>query len=87
MTPAAAAILEGMPDPRDLRRVSAGGETLVFAGSLLLFLTASLPDRAQMRRDLRLSIWLVIIGANSAGYRMNNLRCARHSSRDLANDK
>jgi hypothetical protein len=37
MTPAAAAILEGMPDPRDLRRVSAGGETLVFAGSLLLF--------------------------------------------------
>jgi hypothetical protein len=37
MTSAAAAILEGMPDPRDLRRVSTGGETLVFAGSLLLF--------------------------------------------------
>lgn len=37
MTPAAAAILEGMPDPRDLRRVSADGETLVFAGALLLF--------------------------------------------------
>ncbi|MGH3252244.1 MAG: hypothetical protein ACRDOI_39375, partial [Trebonia sp.] len=26
-----------MPDPRDLRRVGADGETLVFAGSLLLF--------------------------------------------------
>jgi hypothetical protein len=37
MTPAAAAILEGMPDPRDLRRVSADGETLIFAGSRLLF--------------------------------------------------
>jgi hypothetical protein len=37
MSPAAAAILDGMPDPRDLRRVSAGGETLVFAGSVLLF--------------------------------------------------
>ena len=37
MSPAAAAILEGMPDPRDLRRVSADGETLIFAGSRLLF--------------------------------------------------
>src|SRR5260370_14370523 len=37
MTPAAAAILEGMPDPRDLRRVSADGQTLIFAGSRLLF--------------------------------------------------
>ena len=35
--PAAAAILEGMPDPRDLRRVSAGGQTLIFAGSRQLF--------------------------------------------------
>src|SRR6266852_4113456 len=37
MTPAASAILEGMPDPRDLRRVSAEGQTLIFAGSRLLF--------------------------------------------------
>ena len=37
MTPAAAAILEGMPDPRDLRHVSADGQTLIFAGSRLLF--------------------------------------------------
>jgi transposase-like protein len=37
MTPAAAAILDGMPDPRDLRRVSADGQTLIFAGSRLLF--------------------------------------------------
>src|SRR5260370_34865939 len=37
MTPAVAAILEGMPDPRDLRRVSADGQTLIFAGSRLLF--------------------------------------------------
>src|SRR5260370_991700 len=37
MTPAAAAILEGMADPRDLRRVSADGQTLIFAGSRLLF--------------------------------------------------
>jgi hypothetical protein len=37
MTPAAAAILEGMPDPRDLRRFSTGGESLIFAGPVLLF--------------------------------------------------
>jgi hypothetical protein len=37
MSPAAAAILEGMPDPRDLRRVGADGQTLIFAGSRLLF--------------------------------------------------
>jgi hypothetical protein len=37
MTPAAAAILDGMPEPRDLRRLGAGGETLIFAGSMLLF--------------------------------------------------
>ena len=37
MSPAAAAILEGMPEPGDLRRVSADGEVLVFAGSVLLF--------------------------------------------------
>jgi hypothetical protein len=37
MPPAVAAILEGMPDPRDLRRVSTDGEMLIFAGSRLLF--------------------------------------------------
>ena len=37
MPPAVAAILEGMPDPRDLRRLSLDGETLIFAGSRLLF--------------------------------------------------
>ena len=37
MPPAVAAILEGMPDPRDLRRLSLNGETLIFAGSRLLF--------------------------------------------------
>jgi hypothetical protein len=34
---AAAAILEGMPDPRDLRRLDTGGETVIFAGSAELF--------------------------------------------------
>ena len=37
MLPVVAAILEGMPDPRDLRRLSLDGETLIFAGSRLLF--------------------------------------------------
>ena len=37
MPPVVAAILEGMPDPRDLRRFSTDGETLIFAGSRLLF--------------------------------------------------
>ena len=37
MSPVAAAILEGMPDPRDLRVVRAEGQLLVFAGSVLLF--------------------------------------------------
>jgi hypothetical protein len=34
---AAAAILEGMPDPRDLHRLDSGGETAVFAGTAELF--------------------------------------------------
>ena len=34
---AAAAILEGMPDPRDLRRLDTGGQTVIFAGSAELF--------------------------------------------------
>jgi Transposase DDE domain len=36
MTPAAAAILEGMPDPRDLRRAEHDGITYISAGSALL---------------------------------------------------
>src|SRR5487761_1292666 len=37
MTPAAAAILDGMPEPRDLHRVTTGGTTWIFAGPLALF--------------------------------------------------
>ena len=37
MTPAAAAILDGMPEPRDLHRVTTGGMTWIFAGPLALF--------------------------------------------------
>src|SRR5487761_1876739 len=37
MTPAAAAILEGMPEPRDLHRVTTGGTTWILAGPLALF--------------------------------------------------
>jgi len=36
MTPAATAILEGMPDPRDLRRAERDGMTFICAGSALL---------------------------------------------------
>ena len=36
MSSAAAAILEGMPCPRDLHRLDAGGETVIFAGSVEL---------------------------------------------------
>src|SRR5260370_22434006 len=36
MNPAAAAILEGMPDPRDLRRDEHDGMTFICAGSALL---------------------------------------------------
>jgi hypothetical protein len=36
VTPAAAAILEGMPDPRDLRRAECDGMTFICAGSALL---------------------------------------------------
>jgi len=36
MTPAAAAILDGMPDPRDLRRAEHDGMTFICAGSALL---------------------------------------------------
>lgn len=36
MTPAAAAILEGMPDPKDLRRAEHDGMTFICAGSALL---------------------------------------------------
>ena len=37
MSVAAAAILEGMPDPRDLHRIDTGGETVILAGSAELF--------------------------------------------------
>src|SRR5271156_5938425 len=37
MSAAAAAILEGMPDPRDLHRLDTGGETVIFAGAAELF--------------------------------------------------
>ena len=37
MSVAAAAILEGMPDPRDLHRLDTGGETVIFAGTAELF--------------------------------------------------
>jgi hypothetical protein len=37
MSAAAAAILEGMPDPRDLHRLDTGGETVIFAGTAELF--------------------------------------------------
>jgi len=36
MSTATAAILEGMPCPRDLHRLDAGGETVIFAGSVEL---------------------------------------------------
>src|SRR5258706_2576820 len=36
MTPAAAAILEGMPDPRLLHRADGGGTTWILAGSVVL---------------------------------------------------
>ena len=45
--PPAAAILEGMPDPRDLRRLDTGGETVIFAGSAELFRFAA--DDTAMR--------------------------------------
>ena len=37
MSAAAAAILEGMPDARDLHRLDSGGQTVIFAGSRQLF--------------------------------------------------
>ena len=37
MPAAAAAILDGMPDARDLHRLDTGGQTMIFAGSVQLF--------------------------------------------------
>jgi hypothetical protein len=37
MSAAAAAILDGMPGPRDLHRLDSGGETVIFAGRVQLF--------------------------------------------------
>src|ERR1035441_5637500 len=36
MPAAAAAILDGMPDPRDLHRLDSGGQTMIFAGPMRL---------------------------------------------------
>ena len=47
MLAAASAILDGMPSPRDLRRLDTGGETVIFAGSVQLFRFAG--DDAAMR--------------------------------------
>src|SRR5271170_5267366 len=43
MSAAAAAILEGMPDPRDLHRLDTGGETVIFAGAAALVRPAGRP--------------------------------------------
>ena len=37
MPAAAAAILDGMPDARDLHRLDSGGQVMIFAGSVQLF--------------------------------------------------
>src|ERR1019366_8692409 len=37
MPAAAAAILDGMPDPRDLHRLDSGGQMMIFAGPMRLF--------------------------------------------------
>src|SRR5271167_3640492 len=37
MPAAAAAILDGMPDARDLHRLDSGGQTMIFAGAVQLF--------------------------------------------------
>src|ERR1019366_2216960 len=37
MTPAVAAVLDGMPEPRDLHRVTADGTTWILAGPAALF--------------------------------------------------
>src|ERR1039458_6056355 len=37
MSAAAAAILDGMPDARDLHRLDSGGQTVIFAGSRQMF--------------------------------------------------
>ena len=47
MSAAASAILDGMPSPRDLRRLDTGGETVIFAGPVQLFRFAG--DDAAMR--------------------------------------
>jgi transposase len=47
MTPAAAAILDGMPDPKDLHRVTADGTTWILAGPVALFCYPE--DDARMR--------------------------------------
>src|ERR1017187_123916 len=47
MSAAVAAILDGMPDPRDLHRLDSDGQVMIFAGPMLLFLFAE--DDTAMR--------------------------------------
>src|SRR6266436_1033462 len=53
MNPAAAAILEGMPDPRDLRRDEHDGMTFICAGSALL---ACYPSRDAGMRNVAVAV-------------------------------
>ncbi len=54
MNPAAAAILEGMPEPRDLRRAEHDGMTFICAGSALL---ACYPSGDAGMRRLPAQMW------------------------------
>jgi hypothetical protein len=53
MTPAAAAILEGMPDPRDLHRAEHDGMTFIGAGSAVL---ACYPSRDAGMRNVTVAV-------------------------------
>ena len=53
MTPAAAAILEGMPEPKDLRRVTSAGTTWIFAGPVALF---SYPEADAGMRNIAVAV-------------------------------
>ena len=51
MPAAAAAILDGMPDARDLHHLDSGGQTMIFAGPVQLF--PSTPRRTRQRGTWR----------------------------------
>jgi hypothetical protein len=53
MTPAAAAILDGMPEPKDLRRVTSAGITWIFAGPVALF---SYPEADAGMRNIAVAV-------------------------------